>query len=321
MKGFECSGRMSVDRFEQEFYDAFGVRCDILTENGELADQSASLASLRPTDFKGPRSVEFSLKANMLVGNVCSKFEESFGIPLRIYQQYVADRSITLSAAKAILNSENNTDSLLPDSAENSVETEKDVSKTINRDDLGWDMEVIFAEFFLTGPQPDEGAGDQGSEFGIYNYFLPRLSLKIIEREIFVLNGVAYLEESDLYAAFEAAASNAFSIGGVKPSGEFFYDVVSTTIDQDNIQESVLDHLGDIDFEFFSDTDYLSEEYASRFGCRVWLTDVDGLARIEVSDGAVIEKFKDDSYMDVDDYMHQHEDTIQKTIAVLDRSI
>jgi hypothetical protein len=47
-KGFSVSGKMSVDKFEKEF----GVYSDVIAD-GKLAPQSASLASLRPKDFKG----------------------------------------------------------------------------------------------------------------------------------------------------------------------------------------------------------------------------------------------------------------------------
>ena len=44
-KGFEASGRMSVEKFEQQFRAEFDVYCDILDEKGKIARQSATLAS------------------------------------------------------------------------------------------------------------------------------------------------------------------------------------------------------------------------------------------------------------------------------------
>lgn len=43
-RGFSASGRMSVGRFEDEFADEFGVRCDIKVD-GELAPDDATIAS------------------------------------------------------------------------------------------------------------------------------------------------------------------------------------------------------------------------------------------------------------------------------------
>ena len=84
-KGFEVSGRMSVDKFENLFLQSFGVYCDILTEDNKLAKQTDTLAVLRPEDFKGPKKIDFSLTANMLVENVIKKFEANFGISLQFY--------------------------------------------------------------------------------------------------------------------------------------------------------------------------------------------------------------------------------------------
>jgi hypothetical protein len=38
--GFEASGRMSVEKFEQLFRAEFNVYCDILDEKGKIAKQS-----------------------------------------------------------------------------------------------------------------------------------------------------------------------------------------------------------------------------------------------------------------------------------------
>ena len=99
-KGFEVSGRMTVDTFENLFLQSFGVYCDILTEDNKLAKQKDTLAVLRPKDFKGPKKIDFSLTANMLVENVIKKFEENFGIGLQIYQVSKANNKSTLAALR-----------------------------------------------------------------------------------------------------------------------------------------------------------------------------------------------------------------------------
>lgn len=99
-KGFEVSGRMSVDKFENLFLQSFGVYCDILTEENKLAKQTDTLAVLRPEDFKGPKKIDFSLTANMLVENVIKKFEANFGISLQIYEVSKASNKSTLAALR-----------------------------------------------------------------------------------------------------------------------------------------------------------------------------------------------------------------------------
>lgn len=100
--GFKLSGRMSVGKFEDTFYDEFGVRCDVL-KNGEFADNSASLASLRPDDFQGSGSVDFTLKANMKVKNVLKKFEEAFGLQVQVYKSEIATGDETLASLRAVV--------------------------------------------------------------------------------------------------------------------------------------------------------------------------------------------------------------------------
>ena len=97
-KGFEASGRMSVEKFEQMFRVEFDVYCDILDEKGKIAKQSASLASLRPKDFKAPGKVDFSLRANMQVANLQKKFKENFGLDIQIYKLSKPDEKDTLAS-------------------------------------------------------------------------------------------------------------------------------------------------------------------------------------------------------------------------------
>jgi len=99
-KGFEASGRMSVEKFEQLFRAEFDVYCDILDEKGKIAKQNATLASLRPKDFKAPGKVDFSLRANMQVANVQKKFRENFGLELQIYKLSKPDEKDTLASLR-----------------------------------------------------------------------------------------------------------------------------------------------------------------------------------------------------------------------------
>jgi hypothetical protein len=103
-KGFEASGRMSVEKFEKLFRAEFDVYCDIINEKGKIAKQKASLANLRPKDFKAPGKVDFSLSANMLAVNVQKKFRENFGLELQIYKlTKPADKDTLSSLRKGVL--------------------------------------------------------------------------------------------------------------------------------------------------------------------------------------------------------------------------
>ena len=99
-KGFEASGRMSVEKFEKLFRTEFDVYCDIINEKGKIAKQKASLANLRPKDFKAPGKVDFSLRANMLAVNVQKKFKENFGLELQIYKLNKPDEKDTLASLR-----------------------------------------------------------------------------------------------------------------------------------------------------------------------------------------------------------------------------
>ena len=84
MRTIKVSGRMSVGRFEKEFEKLFGVRCEV-KKGGRYAADDASLASLRPKDFKGQKTVVFGVRGNMKVKSVKKKFNECFGLNLQLF--------------------------------------------------------------------------------------------------------------------------------------------------------------------------------------------------------------------------------------------
>ena len=144
-KGFEVSGRMSVDKFENLFLQSFGVYCDILTEDNKLAKQTDTLAVLRPEDFKGPKKIDFSLTANMLVENVIKKFEANFGIGLQIYAVSKASNKSTLAALRREVVLEVNDDGI----------QEKKLALEAKIEDLGSSMLNTFNENLPSG-EPNE---------------------------------------------------------------------------------------------------------------------------------------------------------------------
>ena len=99
-KGITASGKMSVGRFEKEFEQEFGVRIEVKVGK-RLADNSATLASLRPKDFKGAKSADFKVAGNMLVGNVKKNIHNTFGVTVDLYYgRRIASDEITLSALR-----------------------------------------------------------------------------------------------------------------------------------------------------------------------------------------------------------------------------
>jgi tetratricopeptide (TPR) repeat protein len=94
-----ATGKMTVDRFEKEFKDSFGVFCDVLSK-GSLAPNDVTLASLRPDDFKGTKKGKFDVRGNMLAKNVKKNFKDNFGLDLELYQASVADDSDTLASLR-----------------------------------------------------------------------------------------------------------------------------------------------------------------------------------------------------------------------------
>ena len=99
-KGFAVSGRMFVGRFEKEFENEFGVKCQV-KKGKYFADNKTSLASLRPKYFSGPKTVQLKIRGNMLISNVKEKFEESFGLQLELYHgRWIAPDDVTLAALR-----------------------------------------------------------------------------------------------------------------------------------------------------------------------------------------------------------------------------
>ena len=96
-KGIKASGKMSVGRFEKEFEDVFGVRIEVKVKK-RLADNNATLASLRPKDYSGAKSADFKVFGNMLVRNVKKNITKTFGVKVDLYHGgRIAPDNITLS--------------------------------------------------------------------------------------------------------------------------------------------------------------------------------------------------------------------------------
>ena len=91
------SGRMSVKKFEGEFFSTFSVFSDIM-KDGKPAPNDATLASLRPEGFVGAKGGKFKPNGNMKVKNVKRNFNETFGLDIRLYQIIEADQDATLAS-------------------------------------------------------------------------------------------------------------------------------------------------------------------------------------------------------------------------------
>jgi hypothetical protein len=96
-KEITASGKMSVGRFEKEFEKVYNVRIEIKVGKS-LADNNATIASLRSKDFKGAKSADFKVAGNMLVGNVKKNILKTFGITADLYHGgRIAPDDISLS--------------------------------------------------------------------------------------------------------------------------------------------------------------------------------------------------------------------------------
>jgi hypothetical protein len=100
-KSINVSGRMSVERFNDEFQKTFGVRCNVKISKWVNADGKATLASIRPKDFKGPSKVDLSIVGNMTVGTLKKRFEENFGVMIELYiGRKIAPDDVTIGAIR-----------------------------------------------------------------------------------------------------------------------------------------------------------------------------------------------------------------------------
>ncbi|MBT3353010.1 MAG: hypothetical protein HN400_17160 [Nitrospinaceae bacterium] len=96
-----ASGRMSVEKFEEAFEDAFWVSAKVV-DKGNPADPKTRLASLRTDDFDGPKAAELTIRGNMKVGNVIAALKENLGIVVVALALAPADNRTTLASLRAI---------------------------------------------------------------------------------------------------------------------------------------------------------------------------------------------------------------------------
>jgi len=147
--GLKVSGRMSVGRFEKEFEEEFGVKCQI-KQGRKLADDKATLASLRSEDFSGPKTVDFSIRGNMLIKNVKEKFTENFGANIQFYyKNRVAPEDITLGSLQR-------GEIEKADESAQSEKEEREENILITKD---WEISEI--KFLETGGEHSEGVGSR----------------------------------------------------------------------------------------------------------------------------------------------------------------
>ena len=100
-KSVNVSGRMSVGRFEDEFEKTFGVRCNVKLSKWRNADNKATLASIRPTDFDAPKKVNLPIVGNMTVRTLKERFEANFGVMIELYVgRKIAPDNVTIGAIR-----------------------------------------------------------------------------------------------------------------------------------------------------------------------------------------------------------------------------
>lgn len=102
MAEIALKGNMKVKTLKAEFKKAFGSTLRVYmspTCKGRMADEDATLASIRAKDAKGG---ELAVKGNMQVGNFEKKVVEMYGIGVQVANaddSALADNSATLCGA------------------------------------------------------------------------------------------------------------------------------------------------------------------------------------------------------------------------------
>ena len=102
MADFKFDGRMKVKSLKDNFKKTFGATLRVyksVTCKGAMADEDATLASLRAEGYKGG---ELVVGSNLRVGSFEKKIAELYGIGVQVADKddkKLADNDITLAAA------------------------------------------------------------------------------------------------------------------------------------------------------------------------------------------------------------------------------
>ena len=102
MADFKLDGRMKVKSLKDNFKKTFGATLRVyksVTCKGAMADEDATLASLRAEGYKGG---ELVVGSNLRVGSFEKKIAELYGIGVQVANKddkKLADNDITLAAA------------------------------------------------------------------------------------------------------------------------------------------------------------------------------------------------------------------------------
>ena len=102
MADFKLDGRMKVKSLKDNFKKTFGATLRVyksVTCKGAMADEDATLASLRTEGYKGG---ELVVGSNLRVGSFAKKIAELYGIGVQVADKddkKLADNDITLAAA------------------------------------------------------------------------------------------------------------------------------------------------------------------------------------------------------------------------------
>ncbi|MBE6206111.1 MAG: hypothetical protein E7133_03465 [Rikenellaceae bacterium] len=102
MADFKLDGRMKVKSLKDNFKKTFGATLRVyksVTCKGAMADEDATLASLRAEGYKGG---ELVVGSNLRVGSFEKKIAELYGIGVQVADKddkKLADNDITLAAA------------------------------------------------------------------------------------------------------------------------------------------------------------------------------------------------------------------------------
>ena len=102
MAEIKINGRTTVRKLKADFKAAFGSSLRVYMSpscKGKMADDAATLASIRAEGYKGG---ELAVKGNKIVGNFETEFAETWGIGVQVANaddSKLADNGVTLCQA------------------------------------------------------------------------------------------------------------------------------------------------------------------------------------------------------------------------------
>lgn len=178
------------------------------------------------------------------------------------------------------------------------------------------ELNVQLIEFFLLDSEPSESKGDWGSEFAVWNYFVPEVSIRSYNDKIFVASNNVFYTKEDLQKFLEVELTGKVYFNGDPLPGNVIEGLIRTAISGENDVDEVIEYFPESEIEIIEGIDDISADYANNFGCRIWSFDVPG-GKLSVNNSGYKIDLSGTEYSDLDDFISAHEDQAIKSIAIV----